>query len=180
MDKETLEREIARVRERLGQFENNAARFGSHLYYRLLEELQGLERELFKLLRHHHHRPATSVTIHRTGDHMLPIAPGNAPQFQAVLQPANAGPFVAANVAWSVSGDPGASVAQNASDSTGLTATLSLSSSVVVGATLTLSVTVTNQDGSTVSATDTLTVVSGTTPPPAFVPATGAVIQQIV
>lgn len=177
MDKETLEREIARVRERLGQFENNAARFGSHLYYRLLEELENLKREFHH--HHHHHCPATSVRIHRIGDHMLPIAPGNAPQFQAVLQPINAGPFVASNVAWTVSGDPGASVAKNASDTTGLTATLSLSSAVVVGATLTLQVTVTNQDGSTVSATDTLTVVAGVTPPPPFVPATGAVINQI-
>jgi hypothetical protein len=109
---------------------------------------------------------------------LLSISPGNAPQFEAALQPVNAGPFLAANVAWSVTGDPGASVSANSTDPTGLTATLTLTSAVVVGASLALTVVVSNQDGSTVTATDTLTVVTAGTPPPAFVPATGVAIQQ--
>ena len=134
--------------------------------------------------------PATSVTIVQIppgenmstipviGSTLLSISPGNSPQFEAATQPVNAGPFVASNVAWTVSGDPGASVAPIASDPTGLTATLSLTSAVVVGAVLALTVVITNQDGSSVTATDTLTVVAANTPPPAFVPATGVAVQQ--
>lgn len=134
--------------------------------------------------------PATSVKIVQIGETMstipvpnptlLSISPGNAPQFEAATQPVNAGPFVPANVAWSVSGDPGASVAQNTADPTGLTATLTLSAAVVIGAVLSLTVVITNQDGSTVTNTDTLTVVPVNTPPPPFVPATGVAIQQFV
>jgi hypothetical protein len=124
--------------------------------------------------------PATSVTITQIGNPMLTISPGNAPEFVASLQPVNAGPFVAANVAWTVTGDPGASVAQDPTDTTGLSAILTLTAAVVIGATLALTVVVTNQDGSTVTATDTLTVVPANTPPPAFVPATGVAIQQTV
>ena len=153
----------------------------------LLHVAEKIERELF---RSKQFTPATGVTIRQIGSSMstiptpnptlLTISPGNAPQFEAALQPVNAGPFLAANVAWSVTGDPGASVAANASDPTGLTATLTLTTAVVVGASLALTVVVTNQDGSTVTATDTLTVVSAGTPPPAFVPATGVAIQQFV
>lgn len=143
----------------------------------ILRSLHRLERELFPSKTFN---PATSVTITQTGTSpMLTISPGNSPTFQAAVQPVNAGPFTAAEVVWSVTGDPGASVAPISTDSTNLSATLTLTSAVVVGATLSLVVTITNQDGSTVTATDTLTVVPAGTPPPTFVPATGVAIQQI-
>lgn len=123
--------------------------------------------------------PATSVQITQIGNIMLTISPGNAPTFGAAVQPVNAGPFVASNVLWSVSGDPGATVAQITSDATGLSATLTLSTSVVLGAILALAVVVTNQDGTTVTNTDSLTVVPQGNPPPPFVPATGVAIQQL-
>jgi hypothetical protein len=157
----------------------------------VLEELLRTAKDIRReIVPHKPFTPATGVEIRQIGSFMstiptpnptlLTISPGNAPQFEAALQPVNAGPFLAANVAWTISGDPGASVLANASDPTGLTATVTLTSAVVVGATLTLTVVVTNQDGSTVTATDILTVVSAGTPPPAFVPATGVAIQQFV
>lgn len=142
-----------------------------------LEILRQL-REIERLLKPKH-TPATSVTITQIGNLMLTISPGNAPTFGAAVQPVNAGPFTAAQVVWSVTGDPGASVAPITTDPTNLSATLTLSPAVVIGAILSLIVTITNQDGSTVTATDTLTVVSATTPPPPFVPATGVAIQQL-
>ena len=164
----------------------------NHLLHRILkhlhleeEELQEIEADLIPKF-----VPATSVQIVQIGDSMstiptpnptlVSISPGNSPQFEAATQPVNAGPFVSSNVVWSVTGDPGASVAQNSSDLTGLTATLTLTAAVVVGASLALTVVITNQDGSTVTATDTLTVVPQNTPPPPFVPATGVAIQQFV
>jgi hypothetical protein len=129
----------------------------------------------------HNHIPATSVMITQTGKNpMLSISPGNSPEFVASLQPVNAGPFVPSNIVWSVTGDPGATVAQDPADATGESAILTLSSAVVLGAVLSLTVVVTNQDGSSVTATDTLTVVAVNTPPPPFVPATGVAIQQTV
>ena len=144
---------------------------------RILEELRHISRQVNKLLPHH--IPATSVVITQIGNTVLTISPSNSPTFGAAVQPVNAGPFTASEVVWSVSGDPGASVAPISTDSTNLSATLTLSASVVIGATLALVVTITNQDGSTVTATDTLTVVSANTPPPPFVPATGVAIQQL-
>ena len=145
------------------------------LLSRILHELREIRREL----QPKPFIPATGVQITQIGNLMLTISPGNEPTFDAVLQPVNAGPFVASNVVWSVTGDPGASVAQIATDTTGLSATLTLTAAVVVGATLALTVVVTNQDGSTVTSTDTLTVVAQSTPPPPFVPATGVAIQQL-
>jgi hypothetical protein len=151
---------------------------------KILHELREIKREL-----HHPFVRATSVKIVQIGESMsipvpssnlLSISPGNSPQFEAATQPVNAGPFISSNVAWSVTGDPGASVAQNTSDSTGLTVTLTLTAQVIVGASLALTVVVTNQDGTTVTATDTLTVVPAGTPPPSFVPATGVAIQQFL
>jgi hypothetical protein len=110
---------------------------------------------------------------------LLSISPGNSPQFQAVLQPVNAGPFLARMVVWT-SSDPESPVTQNESDLTGLTVTLAISSQANVGASISLAVRVTNQDGSVVSATDVLAVVAPGTSPPAFIPATGAVINQTV
>lgn len=143
----------------------------------ILHLLRRIERKLFS---DDSFVPATSVVITQIRTTPVQtISPGNSPTFQASLQPVNAGPFLAASVAWSVTGDPGASVAPISTDPTGLTATLTLSSAVVLGAILPLTVVVTNQDGSTVTATDTLTVVAQSTPPPAFVPATGVAIQQL-
>jgi hypothetical protein len=147
-----------------------------HYEGQILGILDRIRREILR----HNHNPATSVTITQIGSSpMLSISPSNAPQFQAALQPANAGPFVASNVAWSVTGDPGASTSQIPSDPTGLTVTLTLTPETVVGSTLSLNVVVTNQDGTSVTATDVLTVVSSGTPPANFVNATGAAIQQI-
>jgi hypothetical protein len=151
------------------------------------------ERELLRDILHELHRvnhqlhqlvvtpfvPATSVQITQIGNIMQTISPGNAPTFQAALQPSTAGPFVASNIVWSVTGDPGASVAQITTDPTGLTSTLTLTDAVVVGVVLGLNVVVTNQDGTTVTNTDNLTVVAGGTTPPPFTPATGVAIQQI-
>lgn len=142
-----------------------------------LEILRQL-REIERLLKPKY-TPATSVTITQIGNLMLTISPGNAPTFGAAVQPVNAGPFTATQVIWSVTGDPGASVAPITTDPTNLSATLTLSPAVVIGAILSLIVTITNQDGSTVTATDTLTVVTATTPPPPFVPATAAIINQL-
>lgn len=146
------------------------------LLERILRALHRIERELFPSATQTY---ATGVTITQTGTPMLTISPGNSPTFQAVLQPVNAGPFAASEVVWSVTGDPGASVAPISTDSTNLSATLTLSTSVIIGATLSLNVVITNQDGSKVTATDTLTVVPAGTPPPPFVPVTGAAIQQL-
>lgn len=143
----------------------------------MLHVLSRIEREISHLKPTHIH--ATGVTLTQTGNPMLTISPGNAPTFQAVVQPVNAGPFVASNVAWTVTGDPGATVAQIATDATGLSVTLTLTAAVVVGAILPLTVVITNQDGTTVTATDTLTVVPAGTPPPAFVAATGVAINQL-
>lgn len=108
------------------------------------------------------------------------VAPGNSLQFRAMLQPVNAGPVAAFQVAWSVTGDPGASVVPNESDPTGLTATLVLAETVVRGATLKLSVVVSNPGGTAATATDTLTVEKTSAPgSPAYVDATGVALQQI-
>ena len=147
-----------------------------HVLEQILHILKRIERELFPPKPF---TPATSVSITQIGNIMLTISPGNSPTFGAAVQPVNAGPFTASEVVWSVTGDPGASVAPISADSTNLSATLALSSSVVVGATLPLIVTITNQDGTTVTAVDTLTVVPAGTPPPTFVPATGVAIQQL-
>lgn len=191
--------EVSAVRSALSLLKtSSSANFPETIVFHVVQKLEsavvglesktaGYEQEIIHILRRIAKResppppftPATSVTITQTGTPMLPISPGNSPTFQAVLQPVNAGPFTAAQVAWSVSGDPGASVAPITTDTTNLSATLTLTPAVVIGATLTLAVTVTNQDGSTVSATDVLTVVSATTPPPPFVPANAAVINQI-
>lgn len=148
---------------------------------------KGYEQEILHILRRIEKKelpplnftPATGVIIRQIGNPMLPISPGNAPTFGAALQPVNAGPFTASQVAWSVTGDPGATVAPITTDATNLSATLTLSPAVVIGATLSLVVTITNEDGTTVTATDTLTVVSAITPPPPFVPATGVAVQQL-
>lgn len=145
------------------------------LLAQILHELREIRRELMPIT----FVPATSVTITQIGNPMQTISPGNSPTFEAALQPVNAGPFVASNVAWSVTGDPGASVAPISSDPTGLTSTLTLTAAVIIGAVLALTVVVTNQDGSTVTNTDSLTVVPQSTPPPPFVPATGVAIQQL-
>jgi hypothetical protein len=148
-----------------------------HVLEQILHILKHIERELFPPKPF---TPATSVTITQTGTSpMLTISPGNSPTFGAAVQPVNAGPFTASEVVWSVTGDPGASVAPITTDPTNLSATLTLSSSVVVGATLALIVTITNQDGTTVTTVDTLTVVPAGTPPPTFVAATGVAIQQL-
>src|ERR1700677_1720438 len=153
-----------------------------HLLQRILhvgEETLHVLRQIQRELSRQTQISATGVSITQTGNPMLTISPGNAPTFEAAVQPVNAGPFVASNVAWSVTGDPGASVAQIATDPTGLSVTLTLTAAVVIGAVLSLTVVITNQDGTTGTATDTLTVVPAGTPPPAFVPATGVAIQQL-
>ena len=155
-----------------------------HGLERIDHEFEHVNRKLHEIEREINHpstfNPATSVIITQIGfTPMLTISPGLAPQFSAILQPVTAGPFVASNILWSVSGDPGATVAQISTDPTGLTATLTLAAATVIGAILPLTVVVTNQDGTTVTATDTLTVVPAGTPPPPFVNATGVAVQQI-
>lgn len=191
--------EVSAVREALTLLRtSSSANFPETIVFRVVQQLEsaivgieskaaGYEQEILSILRRIARRerpsqtftPATSVTITQTGNPMLTISPGNAPTFGAIPQPVNAGPFTASEVAWSVTGDPGASVAPITTDPTNLSATLTLSDAVVVGASLSLVATITNQDGSTVTATDTLTVVPAGTPPPTFVPATGVAINQL-
>ena len=147
--------------------------------HELLKKILHVVRGILRDVSREPFTPATSVTITQTGNPMLTISPGNSPTFGAAVQPVNAGPFAASSVVWSVSGDPGASVAPISTDPTNLSATLTLSAAVAIGATLALTVVITNQDGSTVTATDTLTVVPAGTPPPPFVPATGVAVQQL-
>jgi len=111
---------------------------------------------------------------------MLSISPGNSPQFQAVLQPVNAGPVVASQVVWSVGSYTNATVTQVSTDLTGLSATLDIGTAAAAGDQIPLTVTITNQDGSVVTVTDNLTVTSTTPLPPTYVNVTGAVINQVV
>lgn len=116
------------------------------------------------------------VQIVQIGDHMQSISPGNTLTFQAFPKPGNAGPFTAAMVAWKVTGDPGAILTQSPTNP--LIVTLGLASTVVIGATLDLNVQITNENGSVISTTETVTVVASPTSIPGFIPAWGATILQ--
>jgi hypothetical protein len=97
----------------------------------------------------------------QAGDPMalLPIAPGNSPQFEVTPLPAGV-TTLATSTAWTSSDTVNAPVTQNASDPTGLSATVNLPSTAAVGGTFTLTWTYTNADGTTATATATFTIVA--------------------
>lgn len=135
-------------------------------------ELERLERE--RRHHNHHHNRITGGVIARFGDRMLPIAPGNSPQFQVTPTPAGV-PTLAAQTSWTVTGTSGATATINADDSTGSTVTVAIPEGATTPFSDTLTWTYTNADGTTATASTPL--VDSTQP---VVDVTGGTIAQIV
>jgi hypothetical protein len=111
-----------------------------------------------------------SFSLQQSGEIMVPLDPGQSPQFTATPTPD--GSSLGAVVPTWTSSDP--ANAPVTADATGLVATVALSASIAVGASVTLTVSATSTDG-TQSATGTFTFTIGA-PPPAF--PTGFTIAQ--
>ena len=106
---------------------------------------------------------------------LLPIAPGNSPQFQVTVAPAGA-TVVASSSVYSINPNTSGSVAtQNASDPTGLTVTVAIPSGAAIPFSDVLVWTYTNADGTIATASFPLT--DSTTP---VVDVTSGTIAQIV
>jgi hypothetical protein len=107
---------------------------------------------------------------------LLPIAPGNSPQFQVQsLVPANAVPVASASV-FSINPNTSGSVAtQNTSDPTGLTVTVAIPAGATVPFSDVLIWTYTNADGTIATTSAPLT--DSTQP---AVDVTGGTLVQIV
>ena len=105
---------------------------------RAIREETHILRRIEKLL-----QPAsvTGGIMFESGDLMalLPIAPGNSPQFEVTPTPAGV-TTVLAQSAWTSSDTTNAPVTANASDPTGLSATVNIPSTAVVGTPFTLDV----------------------------------------
>lgn len=147
------------------------------LLHEILHELRTIRREL-----RHEPQPVTGGIIRQIGNSMslLPIAPGNAPQFQVTPTPAGV-VTVASQTAWNVTGanggpsTSGATASINSSDPTGNTVTVSIPASAPLPFNDLLNWVYTNADGSTASATFPLSDSTGTA-----VDVTGGTIAQIV
>jgi hypothetical protein len=140
------------------------------LLHEILHELKEIRREL------HHKTAVTGGIMYQQGNPMalLPIAPGNSPQFAVTPTPTGV-TTLAANTVWSSSDTTNAPVTANASDATGLTATVNIPSTAVVGTTFTLTWTYTNADGTVATpATLSLTIVALVTD------VTGGTMAQVV
>ena len=120
-------------------------------------------------------RDITGGTIRQIGNPMalLPIAPGNSPQFGVTPTPAGV-TALAANTVWSSSDTTNAPVTMNAADATGLSATVNIPSTAVVGTAFTLTWTYTNADSKVATATISLTISA------LVIDVTGGSIAQIV
>jgi hypothetical protein len=90
---------------------------------------------------------------------LLPIAPGNSPQFEVTPTPAGVTTLLAQS-AWTSSDTTNAPVTANASDPTGLSATVNIPATAVVGTSFTLTWTYTNADGTTAPVTANFTIVA--------------------
>ena len=122
--------------------------------------------------------PPTDITggsIHQTGDPMVPIAPGNTPQYTVTPTPADASPAVAtASVFTVVASDPSITVAQDPSVASGLACLLTLPAALTVPFNGTITWNYTNADG--VAATPATIDFSDTTTP--VVDITGGTLAQ--
>jgi hypothetical protein len=78
---------------------------------------------------------------------MLPIAPGQSPQFRLTPEPAGI-PTSIANIGWAAEVSDGSAVTMtsNTSDATGMTATLKIPASTKVGSTIIVWCVYTNPD----------------------------------
>lgn len=136
--------------------------------------------ELARLAEHalHHNHPHNRVTggvIARFGDCMLPLAPGNSPQFQVTVEPAGA-VTLAAQASFSSSDPVNAPWTANPDDSTGTIGTLAIGENAPTEAIM-LTWVYTNEDGTTATVTAEVDITAGTV---ASVDITGGTINQIV
>lgn len=123
----------------------------------------------------HHHNRVTGGVMSRFGDCMLPLAPGNSPQFQVTPEPAGV-TTLAAQAAFSSSDPVNAPFTANPDDATGTIGTLTIGADAPVEP-VTLTWVYTNADGTTATVTATVDITAGTV---AATDVTGGTIAQIV
>ena len=107
---------------------------------------------------------------------LVPLSPGNSPQFQVTPTPAGV-TTLAANTSWMSSDPVNFPVSMNADDPTGLTATVNIPASETVTESVTLAWSYTNSDGTVANATASFNLVSGVAE---AVDVTGGTLAQIV
>jgi hypothetical protein len=97
------------------------------------------------------HSYVISGNIFQLGDtNMLPITPGNSPQFAVTPQPTGVA-TLAAQTEWTSADPINTPVTMNASDPTGLTATVNIASTATEPVTVNLTWKYTNADGTVVT-----------------------------
>jgi len=140
-----------------------------------IREILELEKEILKEIKKLIPNRVLGGVMSEIGDPMalLPIAPGNSPQFEVTPTPAGV-TTVAANAVWSSSDTTNAPVTANASDPTGLSATVNIPSTATVGTSFTLNWVYTNADGTTATATGSYTIIALVTD------VTGGTMAQVV
>jgi hypothetical protein len=126
----------------------------------IIEQLRESNRLLRRLVKDEEPGFPTGFSIQQSGENMVPLDPGQSPQFTATPTPAGSS-LGAVIPTWTSSDTTNAPITV---DPTGLIATVALSAAIVVGSSVTLTVSATN---GTATATGTLTFTIGA-PPPAF------------
>ncbi len=149
-----------------------------HTEREILEVLLGQSRILCRILetledRFYRVLGGVMTQLGDTNMALLPIAPGNSPQFGVKPLPDGVTTFSAQTV-WTSDDTVNAPVTINATDPTGLTATVNIPATAQVNKNFTLTWTYTNKDATTATASVTFTIV------PLVVDVTGGVLTQIV
>lgn len=143
------------------------------LITKLLEDLRVLLhaiQQLISELKHKANRIERFV-ISQLEIHMLPIAPGNSPEFTATPVPATSVP--ATPPTWTSSDTTNAPITV---DPTGLIATVNIPETAVVGTDFSLTVSYINPDGTVATGSVSLTIVAP--PPPPSPDITAFTIEQ--
>ena len=113
------------------------------------EDLEELKKIVKQIKKEHEH--VIGGNIYQLGDtNMLPIIPGNSPQFGVTPLPAGVA-TLAAQTEWTSADPINTPVVMNASDPTGLTATVAIPTTAVEPVKVDLTWTYTNSDGTKVT-----------------------------